>query len=88
MRREMTKETRAKIWRMFFPYDKGGMKCAGELKGFIDNRKPKNISKTVWENYSWMQRALIVEKAEKEKLLQKQKEQFTALMALQEEKNT
>lgn len=88
MRREMVKETREKIWRMFFPYDKRGMRGAGELKSFIDKRKPKDISKTVWENYSWMQRALIVEKAEGEKLLQKQKEQFTALMSLQEERNT
>jgi hypothetical protein len=79
MKRTMEKETRAKIWRMFFPYDKNGMKSAGELKGFIDNRRPKHISKAVWENYSWMQRALIVEKDEKQKLLQKQQELFDAL---------
>ena len=88
MKREMTAEVQYPIWRMFFPGDTRGVRGRGELKSFINKRRPPEIAQSVWDNYPWMKRALIVEKAEKQKMLQKQKEQFTALMALQEEKNT
>ena len=80
MKREMTAEVQYPIWRMFFPGDTRGVRGRGELKSFINKRRPPEISQSVWDNYPWMKRALIVEKAEKQKLLQKQKEQFLALM--------
>jgi len=82
MKREMTTETQYEIWSMFFPGDaKGEHKSRGELKSFINKRRPSEIPQSVWDNYPWMKRAQIVQKIERDKSLRQQKEQFEVLMS-------
>lgn len=86
----LTKCDANKIMKLAEGFQK--LQSRGEVYGWINNRKPKQIKWCDWEAYSWLERCDIIianlkkeREQQKKELLKKQQELFNKLMKEAEE---